>query len=107
MDAARTGLSSLRRVSRALPEPSASELSEIQYAATLTAKILVCQVLMKADRLSMYATLFDRPEMINDILPRYLSTTAEEIQAVCRASLCQVVVGVISGRNSQFEAIAS
>jgi predicted Zn-dependent peptidase len=38
----------------------------------------------KADRLSMYATLFDSPEMINDILPRYLSTTAEEIQAVCR-----------------------
>jgi predicted Zn-dependent peptidase len=38
----------------------------------------------KADRLSMYATLFDAPEMINDILPRYLSTTAEEIQAVCR-----------------------
>jgi zinc protease len=37
----------------------------------------------KADRLSMYATLFDKPEMINDILPRYLSTTAEEIQAVC------------------------
>ncbi|HET9852277.1 MAG TPA: pitrilysin family protein [Candidatus Limnocylindrales bacterium] len=38
----------------------------------------------KADRLSMYATLFHKPEMINDILPRYLSTTAEEIQAVCR-----------------------
>ena len=38
----------------------------------------------KADRLSMYATLFDDPNMINDILPRYLSTTAEEIQAVCR-----------------------
>jgi zinc protease len=38
----------------------------------------------KADRLSMYTTLFDNPEMINDILPRYLSTTAEEIQAVCR-----------------------
>jgi zinc protease len=38
----------------------------------------------KADRLSMYTTLFDAPEMINDILPRYLSTTADEIQAVCR-----------------------
>ncbi len=38
----------------------------------------------KADRLSMYTTLFDDPEMINDILPRYLSTTAEEIQAVAR-----------------------
>ena len=38
----------------------------------------------KADRLSMYATLFDDPGMINKILPRYLSTTAEQIQAVCR-----------------------
>jgi zinc protease len=38
----------------------------------------------KADRLSMYTTLFDDPGMINDILPRYLSTTAAEIQAVCR-----------------------
>jgi predicted Zn-dependent peptidase len=37
----------------------------------------------KADRLSMYATLFDDPEMINRILPRYLSTTAEQIRAVC------------------------
>src|SRR5919109_1043891 len=38
----------------------------------------------KADRLSMYATLFDRPEMINEILPRYLATTPEDILAVCR-----------------------
>ena len=38
----------------------------------------------KADRLAMYATLFDDPNMINDILPRYLSTTAAEIQAVCK-----------------------
>jgi predicted Zn-dependent peptidase len=36
----------------------------------------------KADRLSMYATLFDDPEMINRILPRYLSTTAEQIRSV-------------------------
>ncbi|HYK96117.1 MAG TPA: pitrilysin family protein [Candidatus Dormibacteraeota bacterium] len=42
------------------------------------------QVAEKADRLSMYATLFDDPGMINSILPRYLSTTAEQIQAVCR-----------------------
>jgi zinc protease len=38
----------------------------------------------KADRLSMYATLFDDPGMVNSILPRYLATTAEQIQAVCR-----------------------
>jgi predicted Zn-dependent peptidase len=37
----------------------------------------------KADRLSMYATLFDEPDMINRILPRYLSTTAEQIRDVC------------------------
>jgi zinc protease len=42
------------------------------------------QVAEKADRLSMYATLFNDPAMINTILPRYLSTTAEQIQAVCR-----------------------
>jgi zinc protease len=42
------------------------------------------QVAEKADRLSMYATLFDDPGMINKMLPRYLSTTAEQIQAVCR-----------------------
>ena len=37
----------------------------------------------KADRLSMYATLFDNPGLINEILPRYLSTTAEQIRDVC------------------------
>ena len=31
----------------------------------------------------MYAMLFDNPEMINEILPRYLSTTAEQIRDVC------------------------
>jgi hypothetical protein len=30
----------------------------------------------------MYATLFDDPGMINRILPRYLSTTAEQIRDV-------------------------
>jgi predicted Zn-dependent peptidase len=39
----------------------------------------------KADRLSMYTTLFNDPGMVNSILPRYLSTTAEQIQAVCRS----------------------
>jgi predicted Zn-dependent peptidase len=37
-----------------------------------------------ADRLSMYATLFDRPEMVNEQLPRYLSVTADEIREVAR-----------------------
>jgi predicted Zn-dependent peptidase len=35
-----------------------------------------------ADRLSMYAALFDRPEMINEQLPRYLAVTADQIRDV-------------------------
>ena len=37
----------------------------------------------RADRLSMYATLFDDPDLINRMLPRYLAVTAEDIQRVC------------------------
>jgi predicted Zn-dependent peptidase len=36
----------------------------------------------RADRLSMYATLFDDPDLINQMLPRYLSVTAEDIRSV-------------------------
>jgi predicted Zn-dependent peptidase len=36
----------------------------------------------RADRLSMYATLFDDPDLINRTLPRYLSVTAEQIRQV-------------------------
>ena len=36
-----------------------------------------------ADRLSMYAALFNRPEMINEQLPRYLSVTPARIRDVC------------------------
>ncbi|CAN5778596.1 pitrilysin family protein [soil metagenome] len=37
-----------------------------------------------ADRLSMYAALFDRPELVNEQLGRYLAVTPERIQAVAR-----------------------
>ena len=37
-----------------------------------------------ADRLSMFAALFDRPEMVNEQLPRYLAVTAEDIRTVAR-----------------------
>jgi predicted Zn-dependent peptidase len=36
----------------------------------------------RADRLSMYATLFDDPDLINRMLGRYLSVSAEQIRAV-------------------------
>jgi predicted Zn-dependent peptidase len=39
----------------------------------------------RADRLSMYATLFDDPGLINRMLPRYLAVTAADIQAASAA----------------------
>ena len=39
----------------------------------------------RADRLSMYATLFDDPGVINEMLPRYLAVTKEQIRDACRA----------------------
>jgi predicted Zn-dependent peptidase len=38
----------------------------------------------RADRLSMYATLFDRPGMINEMLPRYLAVTPAQIRDAAR-----------------------
>ena len=40
----------------------------------------------RADRLSMYATLFDDPGLINRMLPRYLAVTAETIREVAAAT---------------------
>jgi predicted Zn-dependent peptidase len=37
-----------------------------------------------ADRLSQFATYFDRPELINEQLSRYLAVDAAAIQAVAR-----------------------
>ncbi len=40
----------------------------------------------RADRLSMYATLFDDPGLINRMLPRYLAVTPEAIMEVAAAT---------------------
>ena len=41
----------------------------------------------RADRLSMYATLFDDPDLINRMLGRYLAVTAEGIRDTAAAVL--------------------
>jgi predicted Zn-dependent peptidase len=43
----------------------------------------------RADRLSMYATLFDDPGLINTMLPRYLSVTPQAIRDVSAEVLRQ------------------
>ena len=43
----------------------------------------------RADRLSMYTTLFDRPALINEMLGRYLAVTPEAILEVAAATFRQ------------------
>jgi predicted Zn-dependent peptidase len=40
------------------------------------------RVVLRADRLSMYATLFDDPDLINQMLPRYLAVTSDDIRSI-------------------------
>ena len=60
-------------LARALALVEADELGALQ------------RVEERADRLSMYATLFDDPGLINRMLPRYLSVTPEDIREVAAA----------------------
>jgi len=74
-------LEELERIAR---EPVSADELERAKALTESDELGALQSTSeKADRLSMYATLFDDPSLINDILPRYLSTTTEEIREVC------------------------
>jgi predicted Zn-dependent peptidase len=43
----------------------------------------VARVEEVADRFSMYAALFDDPDLVNTQLPRFLAVTAEQIRDVC------------------------
>ncbi|MBA2254336.1 MAG: insulinase family protein [Chloroflexi bacterium] len=60
-----------------------------------------------ADRLSMYALLFDRPALVNEQLERYLAVDAAAIQAVCRDTFRadnRVVITFVPGGPSADEA---
>jgi predicted Zn-dependent peptidase len=75
----------LEELERLAHEPVAED--ELQRAkALIEASELAAlgRVEEVADRLSMYTTLFDRPELINEQLPRYLAVDADAIQAVAQ-----------------------
>jgi predicted Zn-dependent peptidase len=73
----------LEELARLADEPP-SEDEMVRARALTEADELgaLARVEERADRLSMYATLFDDPGMINTILGRYLSVTAEQIRDV-------------------------
>ncbi|HEX5589101.1 MAG TPA: pitrilysin family protein [Candidatus Limnocylindrales bacterium] len=64
--------------------PSADELDRARALTEADELGSLQRVEERADRLSMYATLFDDPDLVNRMLPRYLSVTAEQIRDACR-----------------------
>jgi predicted Zn-dependent peptidase len=60
--------------------PTADELERAKALTEADELGALARVEERADRLSMYATLFDDPAMVNTLLPRYLSVTADQIR---------------------------
>ena len=67
----------------ATDSPSADELERAKALTEADELGALQRVEERADRLSMYATLFDDPDLANRMLPRYLAVTAEQIRGVC------------------------
>jgi predicted Zn-dependent peptidase len=65
--------------------PSEDELVRARALTEADELGALSRVEERAERLSMYATLFNDPDMINTILPRYLSVTADQIRDVAAA----------------------
>jgi predicted Zn-dependent peptidase len=65
--------------------PSEDELARARALTEADELGALSRVEERAERLSMYATLFNDPDTINTILPRYLSVTAEQIRDVAAA----------------------
>ena len=78
----------LEELERLASEPPSEDELERAKALTEADELgALARVEERADRLSMYATLFDDPGFINTLLPRYLSVTAEQIRDAARGGL--------------------
>jgi predicted Zn-dependent peptidase len=76
----------LEELARLAAEPVSDDELARAHALIETEELGALQrVEERADRLSMYATLFDDPDLINRMLGRYLSVTPARIQAVAGA----------------------
>ena len=69
----------------AMEAPSEDELARAKALTEADELEALQGVAERADRLSMYATLFDDPDLINRMLPRYLAVTRDEIRDACAA----------------------
>ena len=75
----------LEQLQRLVDEPvTADELARARALIEASELGALGRVEEVADRLSMYAALFDRPEIVNEQLARYLAVSADDIQRVAR-----------------------
>ncbi|HWH24939.1 MAG TPA: insulinase family protein, partial [Candidatus Limnocylindria bacterium] len=73
----------LEELDRLAREPvSSDELARARALLESSELAALGRVEEVADRLSMYAALFDRPELVNEQLPRYLAVSADDIRRV-------------------------
>ena len=85
VDVARVETAFLEELERLATEPvTDDELARAHALVEADELGSLQRVEERADRLSMYATLFDDPDLINETLPRYLAVTPAAIQAVAR-----------------------
>ncbi len=86
VDVARVEAAFIEELERLATEPvTADELARAHALVEADELGSLQRVEERADRLSMYATLFDDPGLINRMLPRYLAVTPEAIRAVAGA----------------------
>jgi predicted Zn-dependent peptidase len=86
IDTARVEAAFLEELERLASEPvTADELARAHALIESDELGSLQRVEERADRLSMYATLFDDPGLIDSMLPRYLAVTPDAIRDVCRA----------------------
>ncbi len=86
VDAAAVESAYLEELERLASElPSEDELDRAKALTEADELGSLARVEERADRLSMFATLFDDPGLVNTLLPRYLSVTAEQIRDAARA----------------------
>ena len=76
-------LEELEKLAAELPTEDEMERAKALWEADELGAL--ARVEERADRLSSFATLFDDPGMINTLLPRYLTVTAEQVRDAARA----------------------
>jgi len=67
--------------------PSDEELERVRNLHAATVEASLERVSERADRISMYACLFDQPERINTEVSRYLAVDADRVREAMASSL--------------------